>query len=120
VFAGDSILWSSRMSLHVIPAQAGIQVGRLGRRALDSRFRGHRFSRTVSVVCTACRPGMNSRAESWKSPLKGTPRPQFAVGPSTVLRTCFSRLGATQPGNSFPGDGCSTRLAFIDSLFSRE
>ncbi len=42
------------------------------------------------------RRGMNSPAESLKSPLKGTPNTAFAVG--------FSRLGSTEPGNSFPGD----------------
>ena len=42
------------------------------------------------------RRGMNSPAESLKSPLKGTPTPVFAVG--------FSRLRSTEPGNSFPGD----------------
>ncbi len=42
------------------------------------------------------RRGMNSPAESLKSPLKGTPTPTFVVG--------FSRLGPTEPGNSFPGD----------------
>jgi hypothetical protein len=46
-------------------------------------------------VCSG-RPGMKSRAESWKSPLKGTQRPMSAVG--------FSRLDTTQPGNSFRGD----------------
>ena len=43
---------------------------------------------------------LNSPAEFLKSPLKGTPITAVAVGPSTALRTCFSRLGSTEPGNS--------------------
>ena len=42
------------------------------------------------------RRGMNSPAEWLKSPLKGTRNSAFALG--------FSRLGSTEPGNSFPGD----------------
>jgi tetratricopeptide (TPR) repeat protein len=46
------------------------------------------------------RRGMNSPAESPKSPLKGTPSPASAVG--------FSRLGSTEPGTTFPGDRGAT------------
>jgi len=45
-------------------------------------------------------PGINSRAESLRSPLKGTPTSLSAVG--------FSRLGTTEPGKSFPGVGDGT------------
>ncbi|HVN86363.1 MAG TPA: adenylate/guanylate cyclase domain-containing protein, partial [Candidatus Binatia bacterium] len=41
-------------------------------------------------------PGMNSRAESLESPLKGTRGSSSGVG--------LSRLATTEPGNSFPGD----------------
>ncbi len=58
----------------------------------------------VAAAAGHRRRGMNSPAESLKSPLKGTPTTAFAVGPSTGLRTGFSRLGSTEPGDSFPGD----------------
>ncbi len=45
-------------------------------------------------------PGMNSRAESVKSPLKGTPTSESGVG--------FSRLEATQPGDSSPRERDAT------------
>jgi class 3 adenylate cyclase/tetratricopeptide (TPR) repeat protein len=57
----------------------------------------------VGAFELARHPGMNSRAESLESPLKGTPDSPSAVG--------FSGLGTTEPGNSFPGDALLTALA---------
>ena len=57
----------------------------------------------VGAFELARHPGMNSRAESLESPLKGPPDSPSAVS--------FSGLGTTEPGNSFPGDALLTALA---------
>jgi tetratricopeptide (TPR) repeat protein len=63
---------------------------------------------SVAALEAARHSGMNSRAEPRKSPLKATRRPPLAVG--------FSRLEATQPGNSFPGVRGGTIAARLSTL----
>src|SRR5262249_34190264 len=65
-------------------------------------------------------PRTARRVQIHRHPLKGTLRPALAVGPSTALRTCFSRLGTTQPGNSFPGDCADRPISRLSTVSSRD